>query len=167
MYGYTIRGDNVYFTRAEWSFYDLVSRDCNSGFYTVPLDGGNSYQNRVMVNPFVQGHLRPDVVMTVAATFAPDSGSIVAAVLGDGGLWNESFFDILTFYQIRLDENSFEARKIYRTDLAEYDILWMVGSTVSMAWLDNHSLWLTAPSFTIAIREHLLVIPAAFERFVD
>ena len=120
----------------------------------------------IRVDPFQQGHLRPDVVIALTATFAPDGRSIVAGVFGDGGPWTVEHFDMLTFYQIRIDDGSFDAVKIFEADRRVHDDFELnISRGLSMSWLGNNALWLSQPMGGHNI--NFIAIPSAFERFVD
>ncbi|MCL2409108.1 MAG: zinc ribbon domain-containing protein [Oscillospiraceae bacterium] len=116
------------------------------------------HRNRV-VNPFTDRALRPNVAIVTAATFAPDGKSLLCAVFGDDGAWTIDGMNETTLFQIRLDDGSFDAVRIFRTDSD------MMPTMIS--WQEDNSLWirstwLSNPLFSRTI----LAIPAAFERFV-
>jgi hypothetical protein len=116
-------------------------------------------ENNRIVDPFIDDALQPDVVIVTGATFAPDGKSLLCAVFGDGGIWYMADYEISTLYQIRLDDGSFDAMRIFKTYVpAVPDML---------SWLENNSLLIRSfegirPRYTVQI-----VMPAAFERYAD
>ena len=112
-------------------------------------------ENDELADPFVDDRLQPDVVIATAATFAPDGKSLICAVFGDGGRWKLDSFNETTLYQIRLDDESFEAVRIFETDVLE--------TPIKLSWLGNNSLLFptdSPPTYPVQI-----MIPAAFEEF--
>jgi hypothetical protein len=96
-------------------------------------------------------------VIATAATFAPDGKSLLCAIIGDGGEWTTGSYDKTALYQIRLDDGSFQAVRILKTDVLE--------TPTKLSWLENNSLLIRGdgipPDYPVQI-----IIPAAFERFV-
>jgi hypothetical protein len=118
-------------------------------------------RNDELVNPFTAAALQPVTVIVTAATFAPDGRSLLCAVLGDGGEWTvEGFFAETTFYQVRLDDGSFDAVRIFRTDMTA------IALPESLTWLGNNSV-LIRPFYGAPPFEPVqIATPAAFARFV-
>ena len=117
-------------------------------------------ENDELVDPFTADELAPDVSVAIGATLAPDGKSLLCAVLGDGGVWRmHKFFTEVSVYQIRLDDESFDAVKVFETKLDNYilpDLL---------SWLGNNSLLLRSslgPTPTYPVQ---IVKPAAFGAF--
>ena len=115
--------------------------------------------NRI-VDPFRDSALRPDVVIVTAATFAPDGKSLLCAVFGDGGIWYMADYNRTTLYQVRLDDGSFDAVRIFKTEVLSFP--------GRLTWLKNNSLLIDSewygPPPTYAVQ---ITTPAAFERFVN
>ena len=119
--------------------------------------------NRI-VNPFSSEMLRPYVVIVTGATFSPDGKTLICAVFGSGDAWTMDSFNETTLYQVRLDDGSFDAVRIFRTDLLEGH--YMIVPLIS--WLDNDTLWIhNAWFWNRRFYETMLFTPAAFERFVN
>ena len=116
-------------------------------------------KNNEIVNPFTAASLHPDVVIATGATFAPDGKSLLCAVLGDGGPWlTDRFFKEATIYQIRLDDGSFDAVRIFKTDLI------IPPDSMQLIWLKNDSLLMQSWYGIPPINQVQIVTPAAFER---
>lgn len=110
-----------------------------------------------MVDPLANAALRPDVVLATAATFAPDGKSLLCAVFGEGGPWTTEDFQETTLYQIRLEDESFDAVRILKTKV---DTL-----PGRVTWLGNHTL-LLRPAWSLPpLNPVTMVKPAAFQRF--
>jgi len=116
-----------------------------------------------IVDPFINRSLHPDVVVATGATFAPDGKSLLCMVLGDGDVWtSDSFFNVMTLYQIRLDDGSFDAVRVYKKELQDLSF------PEKLTWLENNSLLISAWDGRIPpLNPVYIVIPAAFERFLD
>ncbi|MCL2366895.1 MAG: hypothetical protein FWC75_07625 [Oscillospiraceae bacterium] len=117
-------------------------------------------ENNRMVDPFISRDLQPYVVVAAGATFAPDGSSILVSVLGDGGVWMpDTFFDEVTLFQIRIDDESFDAMRIFKTELEDSPpemVLWFGNNLIAMrSWGGR------LPNMPVQ-----LVIPAAFEAFL-
>jgi len=131
----------------------------------IPMHGVvlfDLYEGRV-ANPFVSSDLYPTTVIVTAATFAPDGKSLIFAAFGSGGLWSPSRINETTLYQVRLDDGSFDAIRIFATELGD-------GPAFSISWLENNALWIGStwygnPRFSDTLPN--VVIPASFEVFGD
>ena len=116
-------------------------------------------ENNRLTDPFTDNSLRPDVVMATAATFAPDGKSLLCAVFGDGGVWTTDSEKETTLYQIRVDDGSFDAMRIFKTDLMYY-------TPDKLVWLGDNTLLIRPfgggppPFYPVQ-----LVKPAVFELF--
>ena len=110
-----------------------------------------------LVDPFVDHALRPDVVIATAATFAPDGKSLLCAVFGDGGKWTMECFSKTALYQIRLDDGSFKAVKIFKTDV--------LTTPNRLTWLENNAVLIRTWEGIPPGNPVQIMMPAAFKRF--
>ena len=118
-------------------------------------------ENSRIADPFVAEALVPYTSIVTGATFSPDGKSLLCAVLGDGGVWlTGSFYGEATLYQVRIDDESFDAIKIFWTAL--YDPL-----PESLSWLGNNSVLIRSFGGMPPINPVRLAIPAAFEWLMD
>ena len=110
-----------------------------------------------LVDPFTDVSLQPDVAIVTAAALAPDGGSLLCAVFGDGGEWTLDSLDRTTLYQIRIDDGSFEAMRVYTTGIEfipEY-----------LSWIGNAYVLMRADAPRVFNYIKLLV-PTAFTRYL-
>ena len=118
--------------------------------------------NRI-VNPFIDSSLQPDVVMAISATFAPDGGSLLCLVLGDDSLWlSDSFFSKASLFQIRIDDGSFDARRMLKTTLTVPSVEYL-----KLSWLKDNSILIHSWMGIMPNESMQIVIPAAFGEFID
>ena len=110
-----------------------------------------------LVDPFTDARLKPDAAIATAAAFAPDSGSMLCAVFGDGGIWTADSFSQTSLYQIRIDDSSFDAMRVYTT---ETDFI-----PESLSWLGTVFVHMYADSPRV-LNFMKLLIPAAFTRYM-
>ena len=111
--------------------------------------------NGTIADPFASDALHPDVAIVTAATFTPDGNSLLCAVYGDGGYWAEYSKDDSALYQIRLDDGSFDAVRIYSGE---------IGFTPErLSWYGNKIIKLSAISERPFNNVHLL-IPSASQK---
>lgn len=97
----------------------------------------------------------------MTATFAPDGASLLCSVFGDGGVWNSDSFNHISLYQIRLDDESFEASLIYSEDSPKQ----LTFSPIK--WLEDNVIWFTGGIYRHFTEPTYAVIPAAFAPFVE
>ena len=118
--------------------------------------------DHTVVDPFTDSVLRPTEVIVTAATFAPDGRSLLCTVFGDGDVWTLASFEETSVWQVNLEDDSFEARRISRT---EFELSLAI---TEISWLANHLLWVRPGAWISlpAFSPHLLVIPAAFEGII-
>jgi len=115
-----------------------------------------------IIDPFIDSALIPTEVIVTAATFAPDGKSLLCTVFGDGDVWTLASHEETSIWQISLGDDSFEARRIFRT---EFDF----SLAARISWLGDHSVWMRPGAWMIppSFSPHLLVVPAAFEGIYD
>jgi len=131
-----------------------------SGLPWVPCHNVILYdlENNEIVDPFIERALQPHMVIVTGATFAPDGRSLLCAVLGDGGDWRMfSFFDETTLYQIRLDDGSFDAIRVFQTDLPTSQLPEII------TWLESDSILIRSMSGIPPLNPVQIAKPAAFE----
>ena len=112
--------------------------------------------DNTLVNPFISMSLQPDMVIVLTADFAPDGGSLLCAVFGDGGAWTTDSLTRTTLYQIRLDDGSFDAVRVFDTETG-----FMTGN---ISWLGTAFVHMSADSPRVFNYMRLL-LPSAFTRF--
>jgi|GEM_PF-1731614 len=114
-------------------------------------------ESRQIVNPFVSETLKPHMSIATGAAFAPDGKSMIVALLGVGGNWSvHDFFERVTFYQIRLDDGSFDAVRVFEMDTQN-----RLPDTIS--WLGNNSILVHNWLFESPQNPVQIVTPEAFE----
>lgn len=117
-------------------------------------------KNSEPVNPFVSDALQPNVVIATAAAFAPDGQSILCAVFGDGGQWTTDSMKETTLYQIRIDGESFDAVRVFKTTLSG------TAFPTSISWLDSGAVWIKSPWFDLPrLTPMRLEAPEAFSGY--
>ena len=118
-----------------------------------------------MVDPFINSALKPTEVIVTAATFAPDGKSLLCTVFGDSDMWTIASFEETSLWQVSLADDSFEAIRVFRTEVDEYSSSMAI---TAISWLDNNVLWIR-PTWMERpfLTTHRLIIPAAFERLND
>ena len=110
-----------------------------------------------LVDPFVNAALRPDVAIVLTADFAPDGGSLLCAVFGDGGVWTMASLERTTLYQVRLDDGSFDAVRVFDIE---------TGILIDhVSWLERAVIHMSADAPRV-FNHMMLVLPAAFTRFI-
>jgi len=118
--------------------------------------------NRI-VDPFIDNSIQPDCVMVISATFAPDGNSLLCAVLVDDSLWlTDSFFNKVTLYQIRIDDGSFDVRRILTTAISD-----SLAECLILSWLNNNSVLMYSWRGIQPNRPVRNVMPSVFSVFID